>query len=99
MPRCNWKAQWITSAQRNFDEKIYVKQFGMMVFMMVGLAGCGGGGSDSASTETTTTTPIAADTIITVAGGRTAGLGDNGVATNAELIGPAGVAVDANGNL
>ncbi len=37
--------------------------------------------------------------ITTVAGGRTGGLGDGGAATNAELNGPYGVAVDATGNL
>jgi uncharacterized repeat protein (TIGR03803 family) len=37
--------------------------------------------------------------ITTVAGGGNSGLGDGGAATNAELAGPSGVAVDAAGNL
>jgi hypothetical protein len=37
--------------------------------------------------------------ITTVAGGGSSGLGDGGAATNAGLVGPEGVAVDAHGNL
>ncbi len=37
--------------------------------------------------------------ITTIAGGGTSGLGDGGPATNAELYGPAGVVVDAVGNV
>ena len=37
--------------------------------------------------------------IITIAGGGSAGLGDNGPATNAELSGPNGVILDASGNI
>ena len=42
---------------------------------------------------------VSKGTIMTVAGGGTGGLGDNGAATNASLYFPEGVAVDAFGNL